>query len=721
MRFKMLLSAVLFSFPFTINAASLDFLTHEIGTGSTPVCVWPDDIDGDGDVDLIVANQGSNTVVTYLNNGHRPPAFSSVVVTGIDAVYLRTGDLDGDGDKDIAACSSSNNTIYWLENRGGTPPSFITRTLSTTTLRPASLALADINGDGKLDVATASANDNSLKWHKNNGGFPPTFTTYTISSAINFASGVAAGDLDKDGDIDLVCSAPLGHFVNAYYNSGGATPTFSSSQVMGGLGNRYPGDLAIADVNADGNNDVIVAETGPDSVYWYSNNGVAFSGFTESLAASGMDYVYNVFPYDVDKDGDKDIVSASLYDHSIHWIENQGGVAPVFTKHTISTTAMGARSAAAADLDGDGDIDLASCGDGDNKTRWYENAQLADLSITKTMDKSRVETGGLITATLTIANAGPKDATDIVAKDILPLNSCFLPELSDPLCQLQDNVITRPIASLAVGQSLHFAIAMTVENPLLVNQSSVSGNVADLNPDDNTSSATASVAIAYPHVKSIVLASPSCTNGDTAQFCINFTENVSGVDTSDFALHSTGTVTGTVQSVSPNDSATSFTVTVSNLMGDGSARVDLVDNDSIKNARMEPLSGPVDGSYDQAPGCCIDHTKPQSKATCAVGTMTGNDPVMYVLFAASDANTLQDVRLFYRRNNMNPYREITQTDLNGHFQFDTSTVVNGGDGSYDFYTVATDQAGNVEDAPAAPDITVHFSKSTGVDSWSAYK
>ena len=89
---------------------------------------------------------------------------------------------------------------------------------------------------------------------------------------------------------------------------------------------------------------------------------------TITTAASAARFV---FAADVDGDGDIDVLSASYDDNKIAWYENDGSEA--FTPRTITTAAAGASSVFAADVDGDGDTDVLSASRFDDKIAWYEN------------------------------------------------------------------------------------------------------------------------------------------------------------------------------------------------------------------------------------------------------------------------------------------------------------------------------------------------------------
>ena len=124
-----------------------------------------------------------------------------------------------------------------------------------------------------------------------------------------------------------------------------------------------------ADLDGDGDVDVLSALNADNKIAWYRNDGNEnFTPLTISSAANGA---FSVFAADVDGDGDLDVASASYSDGKIAWYENDGS--GNFTPHTISTAAIGALSVFAADVDGDGDLDMLSASFADNKIAWYEN------------------------------------------------------------------------------------------------------------------------------------------------------------------------------------------------------------------------------------------------------------------------------------------------------------------------------------------------------------
>ena len=106
-----------------------------------------------------------------------------------------------------------------------------------------------------------------------------------------------------------------------------------------------------------------------DTIAWYENDGD--ESFTAHTITTSADYAISVFAADVDGDGDMDILSASIRDDMTAWYENDG--TENFTPHVITTSADGAYPVFAADMDADGDLDVLVASCLDDTIAWYEN------------------------------------------------------------------------------------------------------------------------------------------------------------------------------------------------------------------------------------------------------------------------------------------------------------------------------------------------------------
>jgi hypothetical protein len=225
------------------------------------------DLNGDGKRDLVVANSGNGTVGVLLGNGDA--TFQTAVTYGtggVAAQQVRIADVNGDGKRDLIvanACTSSANCPF--------SPGSVSILLGNGdgTFQPAvaygsggddafSIAVADVNGDGKLDVLvtnsyadTGCCLDGPLGVLQGNGDgtFQPVIT-YNLGVRIQ---QIAVADVNRDGKRDLV--ARTDHGLMVLLGNGDGTfqaPVFNNT---GGFG---PGGIAIADVNGDGRPDVMV-------------------------------------------------------------------------------------------------------------------------------------------------------------------------------------------------------------------------------------------------------------------------------------------------------------------------------------------------------------------------------------------------------------------------------------------------------------------------------
>ncbi len=228
----------------------------------------------------------------------------------------------------------------------------------------------DVDGDGDMDVVTASYSPNDkIMWYENDGS--QYFNHHIIADSVIGARSVSAADIDGDGDMDVLS----GHNNIAWYEYDGLESFNTHTVATSGVSSVYA-----VDVDGDGDIDVVGSSAG--SVGWYENDG--FESFTtRTVSTSGASSVYAV---DLDGDGDMDVVGSSA--GSVSWYENGGS--ENFTTHIITTAADDAQSVYTADVDGDGDLDVLSAALGDSKISWYEinySPVANDTAITSSEDR----------------------------------------------------------------------------------------------------------------------------------------------------------------------------------------------------------------------------------------------------------------------------------------------------------------------------------------------
>lgn len=344
------------------------------------VSVHAGDMNGDGAIDIVSASENDNKIAIYLNDGARPPNFSEVVVyqpmlpppgqNYAKAIYV--ADVDRDGDLDIAYASENNNEVGWLENIGGSPPVFVPHVLNNDTNHAKDVLAADLDGDGDIDLLVASSDDNKVAWFENNGAGPPAFTMRLISTNALGARAVHAADLDGDGDLDVLSASRKDGRVTWYPNQAiRRTAIYNAATQNVFYVRQGARSIHAADVDGDGHTDLLsVAEY---EVAWHQNNGAIPPSFTTHVIGTNLSGGRWVAAGDLDGDGDLDVVAASKRDNQIAWYENLGGTPPTFASHIVTQQALGARAVLIADLDQDGDLDLYSASDTDNAIYWYEN------------------------------------------------------------------------------------------------------------------------------------------------------------------------------------------------------------------------------------------------------------------------------------------------------------------------------------------------------------
>ncbi len=329
------------------------------------------DVDGDGDIDLLSASSTNDTVAWHENLGGAKPSFVTHVVTdtadAARSVYAI--DVDGDGHTDIVAASAIDRTIAWFENDGNMPPGFTEHEISTNAQFAQSVFAIDLDGDDDVDVLSAASGNNTIAWYENDGGVVPSFTPHVISSSASSARSVYAADVDGDGLVDVLSASAFDSTVAWYENNGGSPPSFARRVITSTATGAK--SVFAADLDGDLDVDVVATASDIDMVMWYENDGGTNPQFAEHVVTDQQDVPESIFAADMDGDSTVDVLVTSNADDMIAWYGNDGGSPPAF--NLIATaSADGPRSALAADVNGNGVIDVVAGSAFDDTVAWYE-------------------------------------------------------------------------------------------------------------------------------------------------------------------------------------------------------------------------------------------------------------------------------------------------------------------------------------------------------------
>ncbi len=193
------------------------------------------------------------------------------------------------------------------------------------------------------------------------------FSESIIVEGLSSPSGMYAGDIDQDGDEDILCaSAELGVFV--LRNLDGKGGDWGKSRIDNSMGATLT--TWMADIDNDGFNDILTGGWDSGEVIWYRNTGNS-SQWQKKLIQGSFPLPHEVMAEDVDGDGDLDVLCAGAQTNQIVIWFNQDGSGTTWQKQVVDNDFLGARSVGTADFDQDGDIDLAGASlNGNEITIW---------------------------------------------------------------------------------------------------------------------------------------------------------------------------------------------------------------------------------------------------------------------------------------------------------------------------------------------------------------
>ena len=229
-------------------------------------------------------------------------AASSATITsaasGVTSVYPL--DVDGDSDVDVVVGSHKDDSVRWLQNNGAQPtPGFASNTITAGANGVKSVFALDVDGDSDVDVLSASNIDDTVAYYENDGS--QGFSARVVTASADGASSVSAVDLDGDSDVDVLSAAPTDNTVTWHKNDG--SQSFTATSVTASASGAY--DVFVADVDGDADTDVLVASHGDDSVRWFANEGENTFGvyeLDEYLVTNSADYAASVMAIDIDVD-----------------------------------------------------------------------------------------------------------------------------------------------------------------------------------------------------------------------------------------------------------------------------------------------------------------------------------------------------------------------------------------------------------------------------------
>jgi FG-GAP-like repeat/EF hand len=313
--------------------------------GSTPYSIVAADVNGDGKVDLISANEGDSTLTVLTNSGNGIFSSNATYHTFANPESVVAADVNRDGKVDLICACTGGNALMTFTNSGS--GGFVNSAHYTIGSSPYWVIAVDVNGDGNVDLI--SGNNSSLVILTNDGT-----GNFAIASSPGVGSqSVTAADLNGDGKIDLI--EANANSLRILTNGGNGTFSLCYTNTLSTL---KPGFIATADVNDNGKVSVVVPDYGSGSgktLTVLTNDGSGnFSSNTTYTVGNGP---YYVIAADANGDGKVDLICANrLGGGTLTVLTNNGS--GDFGSNATYTVGANTISVTAADLNGDGKLDL---------------------------------------------------------------------------------------------------------------------------------------------------------------------------------------------------------------------------------------------------------------------------------------------------------------------------------------------------------------------------
>ncbi len=362
------------------------------------------DLDGDGDLDLLIGDKTGNFSYFENTGTANTPMYAAALSNpfGLTDIGLKATpsfvDLDGDGDMDLLV-GDSDGTFSYFENTGAGTTAF------DTPVSPSPFGLtdvglfsvpsfADMDGDGDLDMLSSSYSS-QFHYFENTGTSDPAFAAvvspspFGLTGFISYSLTITLADLDSDGDIDILAGGSEGDFHYFENTSNSSTPAFdvlvTNPFSLTGIGNRKYSSPAFADLDGDGDLDMLSGTTmyyDDGKLFYFENTGASDAPAFLLEGTKGIfglsDVGDNSSPAfaDLDEDGDLDLLVGDKTGN-FSYFENTGTAStPKYataTPNPFDLTDIGANAAPTfVNLDGDGDMDLL-VGGSDGTFTYFEN------------------------------------------------------------------------------------------------------------------------------------------------------------------------------------------------------------------------------------------------------------------------------------------------------------------------------------------------------------
>ncbi|MCK4504093.1 MAG: T9SS type A sorting domain-containing protein [Candidatus Aegiribacteria sp.] len=296
------------------------------------------------------------------------------------ASSIIAADVNGDGKMDVLGAAAISDNIKWWENMDGTGGIWVQHPVNDNFDSASSVYAADIDNDGDMDVLGAAGLDHDIKWWENATGSGLGWIEHPVDLSFYGANSVYAADVDGDGDLDILGAASNVDMISWWENMDGTGDIWVEHKVDDNFDSAS--SVYAADIDNDGDMDVLGAAGLANDIKWWENLDGSGTSWTGHVVDQEFDGASSVFAADVDGDGKMDILGAAIYDDMIAWWKNMDGSGTIWYERCLDNNFDGASSVYSVDMDDDGDMDILGTARVANDVAWWENLNGSGTSWT---------------------------------------------------------------------------------------------------------------------------------------------------------------------------------------------------------------------------------------------------------------------------------------------------------------------------------------------------
>ncbi len=370
------------------------------------------DLNGDGHPDVLM---GGIDIVSWYQNTDGQGSFSAAIPIELDqsqAYSVNAADMNQNGFTDIIVSYFDLDYVAWYPNDGS--GNFGEKVIIANGLDSCFNVLpVDLDQDGDMDVVIGIVNGTGFYWAENVDGQGLNWQLHTLDSSSSQARTQRVGDIDGDGDLDIVSRMSGSHWMAWYENLDGIGQQWEQHIIE--LNGIAENSFELVDMDGDGHLDIVSQKrqgstSNPDAIGWRKNDGSgSYSPFEVLYETDGFSRtVTDVKVGDIDNDGYPDIVGlvsqVFLENNLIIWIKNIDNAGTFGEASLIDSHFEKPGNLNLADVDSDGDLDLFLTTSPGRELMWFEN--LTILNTDDFQDNGAVVYPNPATAFVNIAYEG---------------------------------------------------------------------------------------------------------------------------------------------------------------------------------------------------------------------------------------------------------------------------------------------------------------------------